>query len=349
MTNVYFHIMNYRQTFLQALFIFCEERGLDTGKIAAHSNISIDELNTNPSFPISNEQMDMIWKNIIQISKNELVGLHFGAAMQIAALGVVGQVIQTSNNVKEALQHACMMVGLLTDFYTMSVHEKSETFVITYEKNAGFDKFSTAQNQMGDFLIAFTLYELKGLLIKNLAPLRASFPTYQKDYDREYKHIIKCPLQKSRIYILEFNKEFLNTKIITANYSVQNSLISQVYKLQNPESLSGDFAKKIFNYLITNSYLFTLSIESVACNFNVSVRTLQRKLREERISYIQIVEEVRKTLAIHYITTSPSSVKEISANLGFAEPSSFVRAFKKWLGKTPLEYKNNILVNQDRP
>lgn len=64
---------------------------------------------------------------------------------------------------------------------------------------------------------------------------------------------------------------------------------------------------------------------------------------------MQIVEEVRKTLAIHYITTSPSSVKEISANLGFAEPSSFVRAFKKWLGKTQLEYKNNILVNQDRP
>ena len=140
---------------------------------------------------------------------------------------------------------------------------------------------------------------------------------------------------------MEFRKEYLQTKIITANYQIQTLLIEQITKLQNPTSLSGGFSKRIFNFLIANSYLYSLSIESVAGNFNISVRTLQRKLKEEGVSYLQIIEEVRKSLAIHYIKKSSSSVKEISAILGYSEPSGFVRAFKKWTGKTPSEYRNN--------
>lgn len=82
-----------------------------------------------------------------------------------------------------------------------------------------------------------------------------------------------------------------------------------------------------------------MSIEAVAGNFNMSVRTLQRKLKEEGISYLVIVEEVRKTLAIHYIENSSSSVKEIAAIIGYSEPSAFVRAFKKWTGITPSAYR----------
>lgn len=333
--------MNYRRIFLQALFVFCEERGLDTKRLATLSGISLRELNTKPTFKITNQQLENIWKNIVQLSKNELVGLHFGATMQIAALGVVGQVIQMSNNVKEALQHACSMIHLLTDFYTMKVEEKAKTFTITFQKNNGFDNFSTAQNQMGDFLIAFTLYELKGLLLDNPKPIKASFPTYKKTYDKEYENILKCFIKKSDSYVLEFRKEYLQTKIITANYEIQSLFIEQINKLQNPTSLNGGFSKRIFNFLVANSYLYSLSIESVAGNFNISVRTLQRKLKEEGVSYLQIVEEVRKSFAIHYIKKSSSTVKEIAAILGYSEPSGFVRAFKKWTGKTPTEYRNN--------
>ncbi|MBA8988758.1 AraC-like DNA-binding protein [Sphingobacterium soli] len=331
--------MNYRRMFLQALFLFCEERGIPMDKIAAFSNISLQELNTIPSYTISNQQLENIWKNIVKHSKNELIGFHFGATMQITALGVVGQVIQMSNTVKEALNHASSMIHLITDFYSMQVIENPQTFSIVFQKNTGFDNFPTAQNQMGDFLIAFTLYELKGLLMENPKPLKASFPTYRIGYDGVYEQILKCPIKKSDSYILEFRKEYLETKIITANYEIQSLLIEQINRLQNPKSLDGDFTKRIFNFLIANSYLYSLSIEFVAGSFNISVRTLQRKLKQEGVSYLQIVEEVRKSLAIHYIQKSSSSVKEISAILGYSEPSAFVRAFKNWTGKTPSEYR----------
>src|SRR5690606_20491036 len=333
--------MDYRKIFLQALFVFCKERGLNIDKLASFAGFKIQDLQAKSTFNVSNLQMEIIWKNIIHLSKNELAGFHFGASMQLAALGIVGQVIQMSSTVKEALNHACSMVHLLTDFYSLKVEEKDKTFIISFEKIAGHSDLETSQDQMGDFLLSFVLYEVKGLVLENPLPIHASFPTYKKQYQKEYEAILGCHAKKSENYILEFKKEYLNTKIITANYEIQSLLIDKIGLLQNPSSLNGDLSKRIFNFLIANSFLFSLSIESVSGNFNISVRTLQRQLKQEGVSYLQIVEEVRKSLAINYITNSASSVKEISSILGYAESSAFVRAFKKWTGKTATEFRNS--------
>lgn len=309
-------------------------------EIARLSGFSSFDLKTKENFNLTNQQLESVWKNIVKLSGDELVGLHFGMTMQIAALSAVGQIIQTSDTVRQALHHACSLIHLFTDFYGMEIEEKSKTFTITFRKNEGFEQYTTTQNQMGDFLMALTLYELKGLIKENSLPIQAGLPTYKMEHEREYERILKCPVKKANAYYLEFRKDYLRTKIITANYEIQNLLLAQINKLQNPNTLNGHFSRRIFNFLIANSYLYSLSIESVSGNFNISVRTLQRRLKEEGVSFIQIMEEVRKSLAVHYIKNSASSVKEISSILGYAESSGFVRAFKKWTGETPSQYRN---------
>src|SRR5690606_38567659 len=156
--------MAYRKIFLQALFVFCRVRGLSIDNLAHCAGFKLQDLHSKSTFNVSNLQMEIIWKNIIHLSKNELAGFHFGASMQLAALGIVGQVIQMSSTAKEALNHACSMVHLLTDFYGLKVEEKDKTFTITFEKLAGHSDLETSQDQMGDFLMSFVLYEVKGLV-----------------------------------------------------------------------------------------------------------------------------------------------------------------------------------------
>lgn len=333
--------MEYKGIFLKALLAFCQDRNLDANKIASLSGLSFSKLTGKSKFNTSNQQIENLWKNIIRFSNNELIGLHFGAAMQLAALNVVGQIIQTSNNVREALQHAASFLHLFTDFYTMQVRENPKSFIVSFSKNKDIDQFPIAQNQMGDFLVAFTLYELKGLLLENPRPIKIGLPTYKRENETAYQSILKCRVYKTESYTLEFQKEYLETTIITANYEIQTMLLKQMNQLQNSNQLNGVFSKRIFNYLISNSYLSSLPIEAVADNFNLSVRTLQRKLKKEGVSYLLIMEEVRKSLAIHYIENSSTSIKEISSVMGYSEPSAFVRAFKKWTRKTPSEYRKN--------
>lgn len=77
----------------------------------------------------------------------------------------------------------------------------------------------------------------------------------------------------------------------------------------------------------------------VAHHLAVSVRTLQRRLREHRTTFQATVSEVRLTLAASYLAERDLAVSEIAFVLGFSEPSAFHRAFKRAFGCTPAEYR----------
>ncbi len=78
-----------------------------------------------------------------------------------------------------------------------------------------------------------------------------------------------------------------------------------------------------------------ISEEAAAAAANISTRTLQRRLRENGQSFGQLTESVRQELAMKYILNPGISLGEISYLLGFSEPSSFSRAFRRWTGETP--------------
>jgi AraC-like DNA-binding protein len=81
------------------------------------------------------------------------------------------------------------------------------------------------------------------------------------------------------------------------------------------------------------------SIEHLAPRLGVSVRSLQRRLREAGTSYKQVLDQVRHDLALRYLTAGELSIGEVAFLLGFSEPSAFHRAFKRWTGSTPGEFR----------
>lgn len=77
------------------------------------------------------------------------------------------------------------------------------------------------------------------------------------------------------------------------------------------------------------------SVEAVARALHVSVRTLQRKLVAEGTSFREVAEAVLGRLALDYLADRQVSVAEVAFLLGFSDPSSFNRAFRRWTGDTP--------------
>ena len=83
------------------------------------------------------------------------------------------------------------------------------------------------------------------------------------------------------------------------------------------------------------------SQEKIAQTLNTSLRSLQRRLRDEDTNFKNLLSETRQQLALQYISDSSRSIGEITYLLGFSEPSNFTRAFKRWTGKTPAEYREH--------
>lgn len=77
------------------------------------------------------------------------------------------------------------------------------------------------------------------------------------------------------------------------------------------------------------------SIVDAARRLGISSRTLQRRLKTEGVTYKELVKETRERLSRHYLLNTPLSYGEISFLVGYDEPSSFFRAFRKWTGMTP--------------
>jgi AraC-like DNA-binding protein len=67
----------------------------------------------------------------------------------------------------------------------------------------------------------------------------------------------------------------------------------------------------------------------------MSTRTLSRRLQEEGSSHQKLLDELRHSLAVRYLDDDRRTIAEVSFMLGFADPSAFSRAFKRWSGQSP--------------
>ena len=83
------------------------------------------------------------------------------------------------------------------------------------------------------------------------------------------------------------------------------------------------------------------SLSDVAVDLAMGERTLQRELKAEWTTFQDVVREVRLALACHHLDRPHATIHEVAFLLGYAEPSAFHRAFKRWTGRTPREYRSH--------
>jgi AraC-like DNA-binding protein len=82
-------------------------------------------------------------------------------------------------------------------------------------------------------------------------------------------------------------------------------------------------------------------MNSIARQLGVSGRTLQRRLAEEAVTYQELVDEARKQAASRYLSNSHLAIGEIAYLVGFSEPAPFYRAFRRWFGVTPEQFRSS--------
>ncbi len=77
----------------------------------------------------------------------------------------------------------------------------------------------------------------------------------------------------------------------------------------------------------------------MAEQLHMSRRTLQRKLAEADLTYQKLVDDTRRDLAMRHLEDPRHTITDVTFLLGFSQQSAFTRAFKRWTGMSPSEYR----------
>lgn len=167
------------------------------------------------------------------------------------------------------------------------------------------------------------------------------FPT--PDYYQAYQRHFHCPVlfnQETNCLILR--EHALKSPVLYQNPCLHTSLIEQCNLALSRVALADSFHNKVQKVLGTMLHGRTPTIEEVSQQLNLPTWTLRRKLKEENTSFQTLVDEMRRDVALSYMRNTDLSFGEISYLLGFSTPGAFQRAFKRWAGTTPGDFRKGL-------
>ena len=314
---------------------FASQQGLDSASILQHLQIPEAE----SMIPFSKFAHFAQW--LIQKSGNPEPGYFLGKQSSLAAMGLVGQLIQTSRTIGEGLQHACTFFNLLSDVLRLEVvaDETHAHLVFELDKESEKDYPEICQQLLLTSMM-FSFKEVYFLTLQAAYPqeIRMSFSPLHK---KEMEDLFQCSIQvDGKANQMGFEKAILEKKIVFADYELMLHLeklaCNRLGLHQQKQAQFSDQIKGLVYTLLDPAFP---SLKTVSLQLGMSERNIQRKLKEEQTSYSALITEMKKSMAAEFLQQK-LSIKETTYLLGYSEPSAFIHAFIGWYGISPKNYQN---------
>jgi AraC-like DNA-binding protein len=161
-------------------------------------------------------------------------------------------------------------------------------------------------------------------------------PAYQHEYTRIFQGLARFGQPFTGLC---FDREVMNAAAPYADRELHDAL--RLFAKRRVVSLTEDvpYSARVRDALVWQPPPRDLGMASVARKLGVSVRSLRRHLTAEGRAYPALVSEALASLAKMYLRDEGRSIADTAAELGFADNTSFHRAFKRWTGLTPREYR----------
>ena len=177
---------------------------------------------------------------------------------------------------------------------------------------------------------------------ENLRPIRVSFQHQNPGSSSCFTDFFDAPVgfgQPETAMLLDL--QVVSTPLTTANpelVRVNDQIVTDYLAQLDRDDVSMQVRAKLIERLPGGQ----VSEEEIANSIHVSQRSLQRKLKEQGMSFTQLLENTRSELGLQYVRDPQRSFNEIAFLLGFSEPGNFSRAFKRWYGKSPSQYRESV-------
>ncbi len=316
---------------------YMRSRGADASEAMRRAELEPDDL-TDP-----NRRVPLIrYLELLEICADLLAdrqfGLKFGAQYEPRHAGVVGNIALASRTVGEAFERMGRYLPTMVD---ATVHGVEVSDGIAFIYSYYIDPLMMSYRQKGDWAIAFACNLMRvGLGDPRWTPQEVLLP--QLAERRTRAEIMGSNIRVGHPWAgNRFDAGLLKRPMATADAMIESLMRHygdlRLAALPEERGEIEQLRREIAHVLVKGES----GIEHLARATGTSVRTLQRRLKDAGVSYNDLQNEVRKTLALNLLENETLALSQIAFSLGYSEVSAFNHAFRRWIGQSPGDYRRS--------
>lgn len=312
-----------------------EARGIDANALLREAGCD-PALFQNPETRIRADVAQRIFELAEQATGDPCFGLDVGQQVRGVALHAVGYAWLASATLLDAMTRLVRATRVLADVWRAELRDEADgvRFVVGYLAARPVRPYSRQ-----DAVLAGIVKLCRITYGDAFAPLEATVERESPACAQRFADWFRAPIVWGAPFpSILCRREDLDRPLATTNPGValaSDKLVADYLARLDRD----DVIAQVKRQLLGDFPAGTPTQGAVARAIGLSARTLHRRLSEAGASFEKLLDETRRELAAEYIRRTDYSVGEIAYLLGFAETSSFNRAFRRWNGRSPSEFR----------
>ncbi|PHR96368.1 MAG: hypothetical protein COA68_15640 [Oceanobacter sp.] len=319
-----------------------EASGIDADQVIRDAGIDISLYN-RPSQRVPAELMDRFLALAIERSGDATFALSCVNLLNPASYHALGVGLLYSSTLRAFFERFARFFSLITTLYEVNFTEDANGACFSWQPLVKLSP--TTLEFDSDAFTALVLKYIRYAIAPDYKPnkvslSRASSADCHAAYDEYFDCEIEYGAKRTGIYVpkndLDIRLPASNRDLARHNDKVVVEFLERTAKV--------DLPARVYSKLIEMLPSGECSRTSVASSLNMSASAFHEKLKNAGTSYQDLLDETRCELAESYIERKEISITEIAYLLGFTDSSNFSRAFKRWNGLSPREFRNTESV-----
>ncbi len=265
--------------------------------------------------------------------------VRIGQAMKIEDYGVLGLSWRTCSWAGEIFDRAERYFKLLSNTYVFKI-EKGEEISHVYLNRETHRRGVELSNEA---TLSATVVVLQAMTETDMTPLSVSFKHGPPRKLDGYEEAFRCPISFDQSHnIISYATKDLETRTAKADKSINQFLVERVEEEAKGIEIASNRIVSDVEELIANALPSGIpAITQVGEHMGMSNRTLTRRLSDNGVTFRDLIKKTQEGLSKELLKSSSRSVAEIAFQTGFSEQSAFNRAFKRWTGQSPIEFRKS--------
>jgi len=264
------------------------------------------------------------------------LGYYLGLQTRATLYGFLGFAFLSASTVRDALNLSIHFAPIFSTALSVDLRVEGRVASLSFEERADF-------GSVRDIVLISTIVgarEMGRATTGRDTGGSADFAFPEPDYHARFAHLALYSRFDQPVNRIQFDAAVLDFAIVTGDPVALLLARRQCERELDQLGFRTAFADRV-RRLVAGDHDFD-SLDQIAAHLDLSPRTVRRRLAAEGVSFSALVDQGRRDKALRLVRSSRLSIEDVARQLGYTTASSFVRAFHRWTGKTPLQYRRGV-------